>query len=71
MGGTPVRWLEFMSRLLKFLSADHEGGSAPAHPQLAFSDWDACLQGWELFTLAEKEQLAKAEDAPVRLLVCK
>ena len=34
--GTPVRWLEFMSRLLKFLSADHEGGSAPAHPQLSF-----------------------------------
>ena len=34
--GAPVRWLECMSRTLMFPSADHEGGSGPAHPQVAF-----------------------------------
>ena len=32
LGDTPVRLLECMSRMKKFLSADHEGGSGPAHP---------------------------------------
>ena len=32
LGGTPVRLLECMSRVNKFLSANHEGGSGPAHP---------------------------------------
>ena len=35
--GAPVRELECMSRVLRFLSADHEGGSGPAHNQAAFT----------------------------------
>ena len=33
---TPVRWLECASRTTRFPSADHEGGSGPAHHQVAF-----------------------------------
>ena len=33
----PVRWLEFMPRMLKLPSVDHEGGSCPVHPQAAFT----------------------------------
>ena len=36
LGGTPVRLLELMSSQLKLPSADHEGGSDPAHNQAAF-----------------------------------
>ena len=35
LGGTPVRLLELMSSQLKLPSADHEGGSDPAHRQAA------------------------------------
>ena len=35
--GAPVRELECMSRLLKFLSADHEDGRGPAHHEAALT----------------------------------
>ena len=35
LADTPVRWLECMSRMPKFPSADHEGGSGPACQQAA------------------------------------
>ena len=35
LGGAPVRLLELMSSQLKLASADHEGGSDPAHRQAA------------------------------------